>query len=115
MNFINWADHLTIMFIFNSAGILIPMYKCPEGYKNKISYFIKLEPAEITINNYECLLIYGDVSPNPIGDLKAITEHVSSYQICFILGINLMEIYLIEFIFFNTIGIIESIFNKRKF
>lgn len=77
MDFMNCPDHLTIMFIFNSVGLLIPMYKCPEGCKNKISYFIKLEPAEITINNYELLLIYGDVSPNPISDLKAITENVS--------------------------------------
>lgn len=77
MDFLNLLDHNTILFILNPAGVLIPMYDFPEDFKIKITYFIKLESIEVTQDNYESILMCGDVSANPIEDLKAITEHVS--------------------------------------
>lgn len=76
MDFLNSPDHNTILFMLNNFGILIPMFRCPESFKNKISYFIKVEPVEVTVNNYEFVLFDGDISPNPIDDLKSIVENV---------------------------------------
>lgn len=77
MDFLNLADQNTILFTLNSAGVLIPMHDFPEDFKTKITYFIKLEPVEVTQDNCKFILICGDVSTNPIEDLKAITENVS--------------------------------------
>ncbi|VVC32244.1 Hypothetical protein CINCED_3A002285 [Cinara cedri] len=77
MNFFNTPDCDKILFTLNSTGVLMPINDFPEDVlKNKISYFIKLELVEITDINFESMLIYGDVSSNPIEDLEAITENV---------------------------------------
>lgn len=76
MDFMNSPDHIKILFMLNNFGILMPMFKCPEAFKTKITYFIKVEPAEVTINNYEFILFDGEISPNPIDDLKSIVENV---------------------------------------
>lgn len=77
MEFLNSRDRNKILFTLNSVGVLTPMYDFPEGCKVKISYIIKLEPVEVTISNYESILMCGEISSNPIEDLKAITENVS--------------------------------------
>lgn len=81
MDFLNSLDHNTILFTLNSAGVLIPTYDFPEDFKTKITYLIKLEPAEVMQDNCESILMCGDISTNPIEDLKAITENVSDNKI----------------------------------
>lgn len=114
MEFINLPDHLSILFMLNYAGILMPMTIFPDGFKNKISYFIKLEQTEVTLSNYESILLYGDISPNPIDDLKAITENVSSryVQFMFIIKLNIIiTILLIS----NTQALINLFSTKDNF
>lgn len=78
MDFLNLPDRETIFFLLNSAGLLVPMYDdFPEGYKSKVLYIIKLEPVEVTQDNCDSILLCGEMSANPIEDLKAITENVS--------------------------------------
>jgi len=81
MEFLSSPDCNKILFTLNSIGVLIPMYDFPEGCKMKISYIIKLKPVEITLYNYESVLMCGEVSSNPIEDLKAITENVSNLSL----------------------------------
>jgi hypothetical protein len=53
------------------------MYDFSEGFKVKASYILKLEPVEVTMDNFESIFLCGEVSSNPIEDLKAIIENVS--------------------------------------
>lgn len=62
----------------NSAGALIVMNDFPEGYKMKLTYVLKKENVEVTENNYESILMCGEISPSPIEDLKLISENVSA-------------------------------------
>jgi len=79
MDFLTMPDRNSIFFTLNSAGLLIPMYnEFPDGYKSRVSYIIRLEPVEVTHNNCDSILLCGEVSPNPLEDLKAITENVSN-------------------------------------
>lgn len=83
MNFFNTPDCDKILFTLNSSGVLTVINDFPEDImNNKISYFIKLELVEVTDINYEVILMYGDVSSNPIEDLEAITKNVSDNYIC---------------------------------
>lgn len=78
MEFLNTPDREMILFTLNPTGVLMPMLDFPDGFKTKMSYFIKLTSVEVTKSNYEYILIYGEVSTNPLMDLKAVTEHVSN-------------------------------------
>lgn len=78
MDFLNMPDREMILFTLNPTGVLMPMLDFPDGLKTKVSYFIKLGSAEVTKSNYESILVYGEVSTNPLKDLKAVTEHVSN-------------------------------------
>lgn len=82
MDFFNTPERDTILFTLNPPALLIPMSAFPEGFKTKIAYIIKLEHVEVTRSNYESMLVCGEVSPNPIEDLKAVTEHVSDKTSC---------------------------------
>lgn len=77
MNFLDVSNIETILFTVNSSGILTPMYEFPDGFKTKVFYFLKLEPVAITETNIETTIITGDVSTNPIEDIKTLTEKVS--------------------------------------
>lgn len=77
MDFLSLPNRSTILFTLNSTGALVPMYDFPEGYKSNVFYLIKLKPVEVTQSNCESVLISGEISTNPIEDLKAITENVS--------------------------------------
>lgn len=77
MDFFNSPDRCTILFTLNPLGVLLPMYDFSEGFKIKASYILKLEPVIVTMDNFESILLCGDVSSNPIEDLKAIIENVS--------------------------------------
>lgn len=78
MNFFNLPDHESILFMLNSSNVLIPSLEIPDGHKSKLTYFIKLESVEVTQDNYETILMSGDVSRNLIADLKEITDNVNS-------------------------------------
>jgi len=79
MEFLNMPDRVVIFFMLNSAGLLIPIYDdFPDGYKSRVCYIIRLKPVEITHDNCDSVLLCGEVSPNPIEDLKVITENVSA-------------------------------------
>jgi len=54
----------------------MPMNIIPKDLKMKLTYFIKLEHVEVTETNYEFILMCGDLSTNPIEDLKAFNENV---------------------------------------
>lgn len=82
MDFLNLPDRNTILFTLNAVGVLIPTNVIPKDLKMKMTYFIKLEHVEVTQNNYEFILMCGDVSTNPIEDLKAFNENVSDLPIC---------------------------------
>lgn len=101
MDFLNLPERNTILFTLNPTGVLTPLHAFPEGFKNKISYLIKLEHVEITSTNYDSILLCGDVSMNPIEDLKAFTENVSDYNT-----------YLVDL---NTFHIFINIFNTFYF
>lgn len=77
IEFLNKPDRDTILFIINSNGALTPMLDFPENYKSKMFYFIKLEPSEVTPQNCSSILMYGEISANPLEDFKAVTENVS--------------------------------------
>lgn len=76
MDFLNVSNIETILFTVNSSGVLTPMFEFPDGFKTKMFYFIKLEPVVITESNLETTLICGDISTNPIEDVKTLTEKV---------------------------------------
>lgn len=82
MNFLNLSDHDSILFMLTSSNVLIPLLEIPDGPKNKLTYFIKLEPVEVTQSNYETILICGDVSKNLIADLKETTDNVIFQILC---------------------------------
>lgn len=77
MDFLNSPDRRRILFTLNSIGVLLPMYDFSEGFKVKASYILKLEPVEVTMDNFDSIFLCGEVSSNAIEDLKAIIENVS--------------------------------------
>lgn len=79
MDFLSLPNRSTILFTLHpTGGALVPMYDFPEGCKSNVFYFVKLTPVEVTQSNCESILISGEISANPIEDLKAITENVST-------------------------------------
>lgn len=81
MMFLNKADKDRILFSMNSVGALIPTYEIADDFKNKLSYFIKIERVEITKENYKTMLLNGDISLNPVQDIKTVSENVSKISI----------------------------------
>lgn len=77
----NDAAKNIILFSINSSGALIPTSEIPNNLKNKLLYFIKLELVQITDSNYESILVKGELSPNPIHDVKQIVENVSEKRV----------------------------------
>lgn len=89
MDFFNTPHRDKILFTLNSTGVLMSINDFPKDImKNKISYFIKIELVEVTDINYENILMYGDVSSNPIEHLEAITKNVSDAITTYVLNIN---------------------------
>lgn len=76
MNFLDDSNIDTILFTVNSSGVLTPMFEFPDGFKTKMFYFLKLEPVAITESNLETTLMSGEISTNPIEDVKTLTEKV---------------------------------------
>jgi hypothetical protein len=77
MDFIKSPDKCKILFTLNSAGLMTPMDEFIHSFKTKVSYIVKLDSVEITNDNFESQLICGEVSSNPIEDLKTAAETVS--------------------------------------
>lgn len=77
MNFLNIPDRNKILITLNSASVLIVMNDFPEGFKMKLTYILKKESVVVTENNYESILMCGEISPSPIEDLKLMSENVS--------------------------------------
>lgn len=76
-NFLDLPDFEMLLFMLNSSGVLTPMIEFPDGYKTKTYYFKKLEQVKITEINYQAVILSGEISPNPIEDIKTLTESVS--------------------------------------
>lgn len=79
MDFLNIPQRKKILITLTPAGVLTPMHDFPDGKKVKLTYILKKDDVEVTENNYESVLMCGDISPNPIEDLKLLSENVSAY------------------------------------
>lgn len=54
----------------------MPSLNIKEEKKHKVSYFLKRNPVEVTIDNFRDVIIMGDMSPKPIQELAILTEEV---------------------------------------
>lgn len=76
MNFLNEPSKDKLIFTMGT-GNLVPMPEIPNDLNNKLAYFLKLDLVQITESNYKFILVNGEISINPIQDLKVVAENVS--------------------------------------
>uniref|UniRef100_A0A1B6BXH8 Dynein beta chain, ciliary-like n=1 Tax=Clastoptera arizonana TaxID=38151 RepID=A0A1B6BXH8_9HEMI len=76
MDFLSKSENNILLITLTSAGMLQPSTVFPAMSKTKSSYFIKKRPEPVTPENIRQVLIFGDVSPNPIENLAVCLEEV---------------------------------------
>lgn len=66
----------------NPAGVLIPHPMIQTNYKTKFCYFIKNRPVEITDENFQDVIVPGELAPKSFDELAQIVERVSHTVNC---------------------------------
>ncbi|XP_006869595.1 PREDICTED: dynein heavy chain 17, axonemal [Chrysochloris asiatica] len=74
--FLEKPDVPVLVMTLSPAGMIIPYLGFPASLKSKAIYFIKTRPVSVTRDNYKALLLYGDISPEPVDQLIAVVEEV---------------------------------------
>ncbi|XP_075225794.1 dynein beta chain, ciliary-like [Lycorma delicatula] len=76
MSFLDDPSNNVLIIRMTSAGVLMPSLSFPSVGRSKASYFIRKYPEPITPENYQKLLIYGDIAPKPVDELAVLVEEV---------------------------------------
>ncbi|XP_049855418.1 dynein beta chain, ciliary-like [Schistocerca gregaria] len=76
MDFLDKTTEYLLIVTVNTAGQLIPINSFPVNSKTKCCYFIKCYKEPVTSQNYQKVLLCGDMSSKPIDELSVLVAEV---------------------------------------
>jgi len=75
--FLDKADNNLLILALNQGGLLLPSYDFPPAGKTKAVYFIKRAKENVTGENIQTQLLFGDLSYAPLDQMSALVDDVS--------------------------------------
>ncbi|TPP62235.1 Dynein beta chain ciliary [Fasciola gigantica] len=84
LGFFDKPEILQLFISMNSAGFLQAQTECPSGIKAKACFFMKKEKCIIKKDSsVNRLLVYGDLSQNPLDHFSAFVDEVQTFFLVF--------------------------------
>lgn len=76
LDFLNKPDKRLLFLNYSSAGLIVPTDHFPPNLKSKSTYFIKVHPVAVDMQNFRKVIVFGDISAKPIDELATLVEEV---------------------------------------
>lgn len=76
INFFNNPNEKMLILTIPATGLLTPLKQITSIVKQKFTYFIRKEPAEVTMENFRKVLTFGDMGGKPVEELAVLMDGV---------------------------------------